>query len=157
MHKEDRAKQRSGVRGDRPPGAGLRGFTRNMTEPKLMLYQVATGRFMDAAGPLLYRCYSGKFGPARDNPDAEAEPNRGPIPRGRWMMGKPYNSAKVGPLAIPLLPAAETSTFGRSAFLIHGDNAAGDASEGCIVAPRPLRHMLAAHLERGGEVCLYVI
>lgn len=128
-----------------------------MTEPKLMLYQVATGRFMDAAGPLLYRCYSGKLGSSRNNPMEEREPNRGPIPRGRWMMGKPYNSAKVGPLAIPLLPAAETSTFGRSAFLIHGDNAAGDASEGCIVAPRPLRHMLAAHLEKGGEICLYVI
>ena len=157
MHKEDRAKQRSGVRGDRLPGAGLRGFSRNMTEPKLMLYRVDTGRFMDAAGPLLYRCYSGKFGPARNNPNAEAEPNRGPIPRGRWMMGKPYNSARVGPLCIPLLPAAETSTFGRSAFLIHGDNAAGDASEGCIVAPRPLRHLLASHIQQGGEIVLYVV
>ena len=157
MHKEDRAKQRSGVRGDRLPGAGLRGFSRNMTEPKLMLYRVETGRFMDAAGPLLYRCYSGKFGPARNNPNAEAEPNRGPIPRGRWMMGKPYDSARVGPLSIPLLPAAETSTFGRSAFLIHGDNAAGDASEGCIVAPRPLRHLLASHIQQGGEIVLYVI
>lgn len=157
MHKEDRAKQRSGVRGDRLPGAGLRGFSRNMTEPKLMLYRVETGRFIDAAGPLLYRCYSGKFGPARNNPNAEAEPNRGPIPRGRWMMGKPYNSARVGPLCIPLLPAAETSTFGRSAFLIHGDNAAGDASEGCIVAPRPLRHLLATHIQQGGEIVLYVI
>ena len=122
-----------------------------------MLYQVTTGRFMDAAGPLLYRCYSGKFGPARNNPNAEAEPNRGPIPRGRWMMGKPYNSARVGPLCIPLLPAAETSTFGRSAFLIHGDNAAGDASEGCIVAPRPLRHLLASHIQQGGTIVLYVI
>ena len=157
MHKEDRAKQRSSDRGDRPPGAGLRGFTGIMMEPKLLLYRVETGRFMDAAGPLLYRCYSGKFGPARNNPNAEAEPNRGPIPRGRWMMGKPYDSARVGPLCIPLLPAAETSTFGRSAFLIHGDNAAGDASEGCIVAPRPLRHLLASHIQQGGEIVLYVI
>ena len=73
------------------------------------------------------------------------------------MMGKPYDSARVGPLSIPLLPAAETSTFGRSAFLIHGDNAAGDASEGCIVAPRPLRHLLASHIQQGGEIVLYVI
>ena len=32
---------------------------------------------------------------------------------------------------------------GRSGFLIHGDNARGDASEGCIILPRYYRQMIS--------------
>lgn len=121
-----------------------------------LIYKVAEGRFYDHAGRMLYKCYSGKPD-YRNNPTFERLPNLGPIPRGRWLLGKPYNSAKVGPIAIPLSATADTETFGRSAFLIHGDNAENDASEGCIIAPRPLRAALASHLESGGTLTLYTI
>lgn len=126
----------------------------NMT----LIYRVSEGRFYDHGGKMLYICYSGKRGRARNDSAYEKEANEGPIPQGRYLMGRPYHSAKVGPLAIPLSPTADTDTFGRSAFLIHGDNAEGDASEGCVIAPRPLRHALASHLEKPGHtITLYVL
>ncbi len=44
-----------------------------------------------------------------------------------------------------LTPAPGTDTFGRSAFLIHGDNAKKDksASEGCIILGPALRQQIA--------------
>jgi hypothetical protein len=35
-----------------------------------------------------------------------------------------------------------TETFGRSALMIHGDNRTGTASEGCIILPRRVRHII---------------
>jgi len=128
-----------------------------MTFKEILIYAVREGRFHDHAGPLLYQCYSGKKGSWRNNPDQDHVQNHGPIPRGRWTLGKPYNSARVGPIAIPLAPCAETRTHGRSAFLIHGDNAEGDASKGCIVAPRVFRTRLASALASGAEPVLYVV
>lgn len=128
-----------------------------MSFREVILYAVREGRFYDYGGPLLYRCYSGKQGKWRDEPAYEAIANHGPIPRGRWAFGKPYHSTKVGPIAIPLIPKGSTETYGRSAFLIHGDNAESDASEGCIVAPRALRTLLASALADGREPTLYVV
>jgi len=129
-----------------------------MSANMVLLYRVREGRFYDHGGKMLYICYSGRRGVWRNNPDMEGEPNAGPIPQGRYLMGRPYHSAKVGALAIPLAPTADTQTYGRSAFLIHGDNAEGDASEGCVIAPRPLRAALASHLEKPGHtITLYVL
>ncbi len=36
-------------------------------------------------------------------------------------------------MVIRLVPDAATELFGRSGFLIHGDNASGTASQGCII------------------------
>lgn len=128
-----------------------------MTFKEILIYAVREGRFHDHAGPLLYQCYSGKKGEWRNNPAVDHEHNHGPIPRGRWQVGQPYNSARVGPIAIPLTPCATTRTHGRSAFLIHGDNAEGDASEGCIIAPRAFRTRLASALACGASPVLYVV
>lgn len=128
-----------------------------MTDSILMVYSISDGRFFDTRGRLLYRCYSGKAGLWRDNPRMTNVKEAGPIPTGMWQMGRPYHSPKVGPIAIPLSPIHGTETHARSAFLIHGDNAEGDASEGCIIAPRPLRAALATSLEAGRAITLMVI
>lgn len=70
-----------------------------------------------------------------NNPDEEDVPFVGPIPEGTYSIGSPYDSAKTGPNSLPLTPEYGTDTYGRSSFLIHGDNSAADfsGSEGCIV------------------------
>ena len=84
--------------------------------------------------------YSG-HGLGRNNPAAQAEPDIGPIPRGRYTIGPPQPTH--GGFALPLTPDPSNEMFGRSAFLIHGDMAnpalAGTASLGCIIIPRVYR------------------
>lgn len=143
---------------NRPPALALRGLAGKETpmDHEVIIYSVTEGRFYDYAGPLLYKCYSGKRGIWCNNPEYEAEANYGPIPRGRWTFGAPYHSAKTGPLSIPLIPAGHDA-WGRSGFLIHGDNAESDASQGCIVAPRALRGLFASALADGRKPTLYVV
>jgi hypothetical protein len=80
----------------------------------------------------------------KNNPDMQQVPNTGPIPKGRYFMGPPHDSAKVGPFALALDPAPGTDTFGRSAFMIHGDSIVhpGTASEGCIILLRDARNKI---------------
>jgi type VI secretion system (T6SS) effector TldE1-like protein len=85
--------------------------------------------------------YSGA-GEGRNNPAMESVPNVGPIPRGEWrIIGPPRNSADHGPYVLKLEPTADTETFGRSGFLMHGDSKQhpGSASQGCIILPRAVR------------------
>lgn len=86
--------------------------------------------------------YSGR-GAGRNNPALEREKGVGPIPAGSWRIHKPRNSARTGPHVMGLSPVGHDA-HGRSAFQIHGDNAAGDASSGCIVLPRAMRERISA-------------
>ena len=73
----------------------------------------------------------------------------GPIPRGKWEIGAFFDDpGGKGQVVAHLTPCDGTETFGRSGFLIHGDNSAlnHSASEGCIVAPRVIREQIAAGL-----------
>ena len=88
------------------------------------------------------RGYSGR-GEGRNNPAMEAVRGVGPIPAGRWRIGPPHLSARTGPHVMTLTPIGHDA-HGRSAFQIHGDNAAGDASSGCIVLPRWVRERISA-------------
>ncbi|MBX3479991.1 MAG: DUF2778 domain-containing protein [Caulobacter sp.] len=87
----------------------------------------------------------------RDNPEMDAFVARGPIPRGLWRIGRPRNSRRVGLHAMDLTPVGHDA-HGRSAFMIHGDNAAGNASRGCIILSRPLRERISASGDRDLEV-----
>jgi hypothetical protein len=82
----------------------------------------------------------------KNNPAMQQVPNVGPIPQGRYSIGPPRDSAKVGPFALPLEPEPGTNTFGRSAFMIHGDSIVhpGTASEGCVILLREARNLIAA-------------
>lgn len=87
------------------------------------------------------RGYSGK-GQGRDNPDLQARRNVGPIPIGRWSIGAPFDHPSKGPRVFRLEARPETETYGRSGFLVHGDNASGNASSGCIIlGPSQRQHL----------------
>lgn len=102
-------------------------------------------------GKLIATGYSGR-GEGRNNPALEAGRAVGPLPRGRWkVVGPPYNSANVGPYALKLEPVGHNA-HGRTAFRIHGNNKANDASHGCLIFPRNIRELVWSSGDRDLEV-----
>lgn len=103
-------------------------------------YVQATGELRHSDSTTRAVGYSG-HGEGLNNSAMEHIPRVGPIPRGRWTIGAPRDSERVGPFAMPLTPDDDTATFGRTLFLIHGDNRKRDrsASHGCIILPRVIR------------------
>ena len=97
--------------------------------------------------------YSG-FPPYTNKPGAEQIKNFGPIPKGRYHIGSPYDSPNVGPFALPLEASPETMTFNRGDFRIHGDSRIdpGSASHGCLIFPRQVREMIAKSEDKTLEV-----
>lgn len=105
-------------------------------------YRQSTGaiRCEDANGNEYYSAdgYSGR-GESRNNPEAQGRRDQGPIPRGRWQVGPWQNNPRTGRNTSVLLPEADNECHdtGRdcTSFRAHGDNAANDASTGCIILP----------------------
>jgi len=110
-------------------------------------------------GKLISRGYSGN-GRGKNNPALEGVPGIGPIPAGRYKIGKPYDSQNVGPFAMPLdavdaKPGDDVEArTGRGAFRVHGDSikAPGTASKGCIILPRTIREAIWKSGDRDLEV-----
>ena len=96
-------------------------------------------------GQFVIKGYSG-FGEGKNNPDLENVHDVGPIPKGVWSIGPPHDTTTHGPHVMPLTPLAGTDTFGRDAFLIHGDSVSnpGTASHGCIILPRNIRDRISS-------------
>jgi hypothetical protein len=115
-------------------------------------YSQGTGKLTDKDGKHIATGYSGK-GQGKNNCDMQHVKGVGPVVRGLFTIGKPRDSKKVGPFAMDLIPHPENEMFGRSAFMIHGDNLDGTASEGCIVVPRRVRHII---WDSGDRVLLVV-
>ena len=104
-------------------------------------YDQASGVLSDSAGPVATG-YSGHAA-GRNNPELEAVPNVGPIPRGNYTIGEPNDTTTHGPYVLRLTPVEGNNCHGRSGFLMHGDNAAThDASQGCIIMPRAVREQV---------------
>jgi hypothetical protein len=83
--------------------------------------------------------YSGT-GQGRNNPDIQDVPYVGPIPRGLWYWGTPFNQpGGMGQNVIPLIPAPENTCRDTPrncySFYAHGNDEEDDASRGCIVLP----------------------
>lgn len=102
-------------------------------------YVQSTGALYGVAG-LIGTGYSG-HGEGRNNPAMEAVPRVGPIPAGLWAISNPHDSPHTGPFTLDLTPVGHDA-HGRSAFKIHGDNKAHDASAGCIVLFRAVRETI---------------
>ncbi|CAB4132809.1 Protein of unknown function DUF2778 [uncultured Caudovirales phage] len=108
----------------------------------------ASGKLLDPSGKYVATGYAG--GNCGKNPEGVNNPAMqniscvGPLPQGTYTLGVPKVSSKLGPFAIPLIPATQNKMFGRSAFFIHGDKASPpkSASEGCIILPRPIREQI---------------
>lgn len=116
------------------------------------LYAQSTGR-LSRDGGFEGSGYSG-FGQGLNDPDFEAIPNVGPIPRGLWKIERwDDHHGEKGPVVAVLSPVGHDA-HGRSAFLIHGDNDLGNhtASHGCIIMSRPVREKM----RRSGDTELTV-
>jgi hypothetical protein len=93
--------------------------------------------------------YSG-HGAGLNNPAMEQTPDVGPLPRGGYTIGTAFHHPSKGPVVMHLNPNPGTEEFGRSGFLMHGDNQLVNhsGSEGCIVAARTIRDLVAASPDR---------
>jgi hypothetical protein len=102
---------------------------------------------------LLGACYSG-HGVGLNNPIVSRRARVGPIPQGWYTIGKFFDDlGGKGPVVAHLAADAGNRMYGRSGFMIHGDNARGDhsASEGCIIANHNLRLEIAAEVAEGNN------
>jgi hypothetical protein len=118
------------------------------------IYKQSTGELV-RNGNVWRGGYSG-CGEGKNNPTAENKPDVGPLPRGLyWILGPPEETEKHGPYVLRLEPNPQNDMYGRSGFLIHGDSKIhpGQASEGCIILPRPLRE----HIYDSGDRTLEVV
>jgi RHS repeat-associated protein len=125
------------------------GFTDPMG---LWLYQQSTGNLYSegnnpSATTFVGSGYSGAVG-YQNNGAIESLGSVGPIPTGNYTIGAQgtytTNSGKVLTGAMTLTPKPGNWPYGRSGFLIHGDNRRGDrsASEGCVILGPSLRNMI---------------
>jgi Protein of unknown function (DUF2778) len=110
----------------------------------MWIYDQRTGT-LSRNDEVLGQGYSG-FGDGKNNPVMQDEANLGPIPKGSYEIGPPRDTPTHGPHVMELSPSAETHTFGRSGFLIHGDSVVnpGTASHGCIILARDLRDKISS-------------
>ena len=116
-------------------------------------YDQTKGLLTDDAGNIVGQGYSG-FQIGKNNPQWQSVSDVGPIPRGIWSIGEPFDSPDHGPMAMPLKPVAGTLTMGRSGFLMHGDSLdhPGQASRGCIIMPHDTRAQVASGTDRTLQV-----
>jgi hypothetical protein len=113
--------------------------------------------WLDKDGILVSKtCYSG-FGEGLNNPEKQAVLNEGPIPCGLWTISGPPFDGIHGPYCLRLSPQKGTQTFGRTGFLVHGDEREhpGEhlASHGCIIMDRVTRE----RVYQSGDVNLEVV
>jgi hypothetical protein len=108
-----------------------------------MIYEQSTGKLYSDIRHLFGIGYSG-YGEGKNNPSMENIKMTGPLPKGKYIVGKPYDSSHTGPFTLPLTPFEDNNMYGRSDFKIHGDSisAPGTASNGCIILPRSVRVLI---------------
>jgi hypothetical protein len=110
-------------------------------------YEQKTGRLL-ANGAYFATGYSG-HGIGVDNPADESVANVGPLPEGTYTIGPGFYNPRTGPVSMRLTCVAGEQ-FGRSEFLVHGDNQALNhtASEGCLILPHAVRVVIDASPDR---------
>lgn len=115
-------------------------------------YHQSTGQ-LELDGKLVAKGYSGAEPDGKNQAKMEMVRNVGPIPRGKYKIGKAYHSADKGPQVLPLTPDGHNA-LGRTDFRIHGDSIKhpGKASEGCIIVGRKVRDKIAASDDKVLEV-----
>lgn len=111
-------------------------------------YDVATHTFT-RNGETHTADYAGAEGYKNDS-SKECEKNKGPLPRGTYTIGSPYNSVHTGKYTLNLTPNLSNAMCGRSAFRIHGASKKHplESSEGCIIASITIRKSIWASGDR---------
>ena len=113
-------------------------------------YEQESGNLETSDGTRVGKGYSG-CGTGLNNPALEHLADVGPIPRGDYRIGRFFDdTGGKGPLVAHIWPCADTNEFGRSGFMIHGDNQACDhtASHGCIILAHSIREQIVASSDR---------
>jgi len=108
----------------------------------MWIYSQTSGCLWTPEGKFISKGYSGA-GRGKNNPKLDHVKRVGPIPRGMWVIGLPYDSERIGRFALPLIQHNHDAK-GRSYFRIHGDSRSnpGKASLGCIILPRHIRKLI---------------
>jgi hypothetical protein len=118
-------------------------------------YSQSTGVMMNPGGTIIATGYSG-HAPHVNDGSAQADPDVGPIPLGQWSIGAAFQDPEKGPCVMRLTPAVLTDTFGRSGFMIHGDEVehpgAELASHGCIILGPAARLLISQSLDKQLQV-----
>lgn len=109
-------------------------------------YHQSTGEMVSPSG-VISQGYSG-HAEGRNNSDLQDVPKIGPIPQGTYLIGAAYDDPHLGPCVMHLDAMADTNTFGRSLFRLHGDDPQHDASEGCVIQPHDAREAISASDDR---------
>jgi len=104
-------------------------------------YSNKVGEFINGRNGKNYSAYSGDCDHYNDENSMKLK-CKGPIPIGKWEVTGIEES--TGPLTARLQPCPGTDVFGRSGFLIHGDNSKMNltASQGCIIVNRECREQI---------------
>ena len=105
----------------------------------MWIYSQSSGELWSPYFKIIASGYSG-YEEGKNNPAMEGVKSVGPIPKGQWVIGEPYNSERIGPFSLPLYPNGHDS-LGRDHFRIHGDSSSspGKASRGCVIFNRDIR------------------
>jgi len=103
-----------------------------------MTYYIATGDFYIGANKISSSGYAGYRDIAagidyRNDPAFSCLKDKGPLPPGLYTMYDGRNHITVN--SIKLEPLDTSVMCDRDNFYIHGGNAAGTASQGCIILP----------------------
>lgn len=108
----------------------------------MWIYSQSNGSLRGSTIGVVAHGYAGA-GDGKNNPEMDQVPNVGPLPVGKYTIGRPYNSSH-SPYTLRLTPDPTNVMHGRSGFLIHGDSIAnpGTASQGCIILPRAIRQKI---------------
>lgn len=119
------------------------------------VYSQSTGQLIDPNGAPAGVGYSGHE-EGLNATEFQNVPDIGPIPEGTWQILEPVNTDSHGPYVLPLEALNGTETFGRSGFLIHGDEVEHPgqhlASHGCVILPRSVREAIWASNDHTLEV-----
>ena len=120
----------------------------------MFTYSQATGElFQD--GKLIGTGYSGRNIPdgpqGRNNPGLESVRDVGPIPRGLYTIDDPVSVPNHAFPVFALIPHGQPP-YGRTGFLIHGNNVQNDASRGCIILDFPARTAVEEALQNDREL-----
>ncbi len=126
------------------------------------VYEQSTGRLFRAgnnpsATTFVGEGYAGN-GLGLNNAELEIIQNRGPLPRGRYTIGRQGTIVTQRGTELQssmrLIPDRENWMYDRAGFLIHGGNMqTRQSSNGCIVMPKSIRDQIGA----SGDACLKVV
>jgi hypothetical protein len=107
-------------------------------------YSQSSGQLVDPSGTVTGIGYSGN-GPDLNRPASQDVIGHGPCPQGLYTMGPWFDDPEKGPIVTHLAPDPDNEMFGRSGFMIHGDNPAMNhtASDGCIILAHDIRVALS--------------